>query len=146
MSSWLGIDHGTKRIGVAVGDTTSRIATPLEVIPASPATAALERIGELARKYRAEGLVVGLPINMDGTEGPQAAQARQMADQIAQTLHLPVRMFDERLSSFQADQHLAGKLTRGKKKARQDALAAATMLTDFLAAEGRPTVPETDET
>jgi putative Holliday junction resolvase len=133
MGSWLGIDHGSKRIGVAVGDTASGIATPLEVIPAAPVPAVLERIAELARQYRAEGIVVGLPLNMDGSEGPQAAAARQMADQIAQALHLPVRMFDERLSSFQADQHLAGKATRGKKKARQDALAAATMLTDFLA-------------
>jgi putative Holliday junction resolvase len=146
MSSWLGIDHGTKRIGVAVGDTVSHIATPLEVIAATPAPAAMERIGDLARQYRVEGIVVGLPINMDGSEGPQAAQARQMAEQIAQALHLPVRMFDERLSSFQADQHLAGKLTRGKKKSRQDALAAATMLSDFLTAEGRTTAPGNDKT
>ncbi|MCJ7543784.1 MAG: Holliday junction resolvase RuvX [Phycisphaerae bacterium] len=145
MSSWLGIDHGAKRIGVAVGDTASKIATPLEVIPAAPQEQALRRIGELARQYRGEGIVVGLPVNMDGSEGPQAAAARQMAEQVAAALHLPVRLFDERLSSFAADQALAGHLTRGKKKARQDALAAATMLGDFLAAQGPPTAQETSE-
>jgi putative Holliday junction resolvase len=134
MSSWLGIDHGTKRIGVAVGNTESRIATPLEVIPATPLEQAIQRIGELARQYAVEGIVVGLPINMDGSVGPQAALAREMADRLAQALALPVRLFDERFSSFAADQALAGQLTRKKKKARQDALAAATMLTDFLAA------------
>lgn len=141
MSSWLGIDHGTKRIGVAVGDTASGIATPLEVIPATPVEQALGRIGELARQYRVEGIVVGLPVNMDGSAGPQAAAAREMSEQIAQVLRVPVRLFDERLSSFEADQALAGKLTRRKKKARQDALAAATMLGDFLTAEGQDRVP-----
>ncbi|MGA2265910.1 MAG: Holliday junction resolvase RuvX [Phycisphaerae bacterium] len=136
MSSWLGIDHGTKRLGVAVGDTASGIASPLEVLAAQPAEQAIRRIGELARQYSVAGVVVGLPLNMDGTEGPQAALARQLADQIAQA-GWTVRMFDERLSSFAADQALAGMLTRKKKKARQDAVAAATMLQDFLAAQNR---------
>jgi putative Holliday junction resolvase len=136
MVSWLGIDHGTKRLGVAVGDTASGIASPLEVVSAQPAEQAIRRIGDLARQYGAEGVVVGLPLNMDGSEGPQAALARQLADQIAQA-GLTVRMFDERLSSFAADQALAGMLTRKKKKARQDAVAAAAMLQDFLAAQNR---------
>jgi putative Holliday junction resolvase len=145
MSSWLGIDHGTKRIGVAVGDTATRIATPLEVIAAIPAERAIQRIGELARQYRVEGIVVGLPLNMDGSVGPQAAAAQRMAEQIGRAISLPVKLFDERLSSFEADQALAGKLTRGKKKARQDALAAATMLGDFLIAQGRPPAPKANE-
>lgn len=145
MSCWLGIDHGTKRIGVAVGDTASKIATPLEVLAAAPQERAIERIGELARQYQAEGIVVGLPLNMDGSEGPQAALARRMAGQIAGALGLPVRLFDERLSSFAADQALSGLLTRGKKKARQDAVAAAAMLHDFLAAGCPPTQPNPNQ-
>ena len=118
---------------------------PWRSFPPAPQDQAIERIGELARQYRAEGIVVGLPLNMDGSEGPQAAAARQMAEQIAAALHLPVRLFDERLSSFAADQALAGKLTRAKKKARQDAVAAATMLGDFLAANDAPSVPRPGE-
>jgi putative Holliday junction resolvase len=133
MSSWLGIDHGTKRIGVAVGDAASGIATPVEVVSAKPADAAVARIVQLAREYGVEGMVVGLPINMDGTEGPEAAAARQFAAAIEKAGAAQVHMFDERLSSFAADQLLAGRLTRKKRRARQDAIAAATMLTDFLA-------------
>jgi putative Holliday junction resolvase len=148
MSSWLGIDHGTKRIGVAVGDTVSGIATPLEVIPAQPLDQAIRRIGELARQYAVEGIVVGLPMNMDGSEGSQAALAREIAEQLTEGIGLPVRLFDERLSSFAADQALAGLLTRKGKKARQDALAAATMLQDFLnsaSADGPTTIPQAGE-
>jgi putative holliday junction resolvase len=146
MVFWLGIDHGTKRIGVAGGNTESGIASPIKVIPAEPIVSAIARIVELAHRYRAEGIVVGLPLNMDGSVGPQAALARQMAESLAKASQLDVRLFDERLSSFEADKVLAGgipkrgiprsgspKLTRKRKKARQDAVAAATMLADFFA-------------
>jgi putative Holliday junction resolvase len=141
MSSWIAIDHGTVRIGIAAGNTDSGIASPLEVIPAKPLDAAIARIHELARQYRAVGIVVGLPLNMDGTEGTQAAIAREMAARLAAAGGLDVRLFDERLSSFAADQVLAGMLTRKKKKARQDAVAAAAILQDFLAADGPKTAP-----
>lgn len=133
---WLGIDHGTKRIGVAVGSTAGGIATPVTVIPAAPFSDALARIAELAAEYEAEGIVVGLPLNMDDTEGPQARLARDAARSIAEATGRDVRMWDERLSSFEADQALAGSMTRGKRKARQDAVAAAAMLHDFLSSGG----------
>ncbi|MFA6133941.1 MAG: Holliday junction resolvase RuvX [Phycisphaerae bacterium] len=139
MSSWLAIDHGTVRIGLAAGNTESGIASPLEVIPAVPLDSAIARIRELAAQYRAPGVVVGLPLNMDGSEGPQARLARDMAVALANATGLDVRLFDERLSSFAADQVLAGQLTRKKKKARQDAIAAAAILTDFFAADGPAT-------
>jgi len=132
MGRWLGIDHGTRRIGLAVGNTTDGIATPLTILDAQPHEQALRKILDWARQYQVEGLVVGLPLNMDGTEGPQAALARALADELADQSKQNVQLWDERLSSFQADAFLAGHLTRKKKKARQDALAAAVMLQEFL--------------
>ncbi len=136
MGRWLGIDHGTKRIGIAVGGTGESFASPLEVIPAEPEDQAILRILELAREYNAEGIVVGWPINMDDTEGPQAKLARQMALNLSEATALDVRLYDERLSSFAADEKLAGTLTRKKRRQRQDALAASHILQDFLGTDG----------
>ena len=136
MSRWLGIDHGTRRIGVAAGSTEDGIAGPLEMIPAEPAAAATRRIEELAKDYRVDGVVVGWPLNMDDTEGPQAKLVRRMARELAEATGLDVRLWDERLTSFAADEALAGLFTRKGRKARQDAIAAADMLRHFLIAGG----------
>jgi len=141
MGRWLGIDHGAKRIGVAAGDTADGIASPLEVVPAEPSAAAMSRIAEIAADYQAEGIVVGWPLNMDDTEGPQGRLARAMAERLAAATGRDVRLWDERLSSFAADRALAGVLTRKKKKARQDAVAAAAMLQDFLSSGGPDAAP-----
>jgi putative Holliday junction resolvase len=145
MGRWLGIDHGTKRIGIAAGNTEDGIATPLTVVPAEPLPAAIERIRQLAADYGVEGVVVGWPLNMDDTEGPQGVLARQMACRLAEETALDVRLWDERLSSFAADEALAGVYTRKQKKARQDAVAAASMLRDFLAAGGAASAPRPHE-
>jgi len=141
MGCWLGIDHGTVRIGIAVGDTTSGIASPLTVIPADPSDNVIREIIRLAGEYHAVGLVVGWPLNMDDTEGPQGVLARRMARDLAEATGMDVRMWDERLSSFTADQALAGHLTRKKRRARQDAIAAATFLQDFLSSGGPDAAP-----
>ena len=145
MARWLGLDHGTKRIGLAVGETTTGIATPLEVISAKPFHEVIRRILDLAEQYGAGGIVVGWPLNMDDTEGDQARLARRIARDIAHGTHLAVRIWDERLSSFAADKALAGYLTRKQKKARQDAVAAASMLADFLACDGPTKAPSPEE-
>ena len=85
--------------------------------------------------------MVGWPLNMDGTEGPQGRLAREMAADLARRTGLDVRLFDERLTSFAADKALAGTYTRKQKKARQDAVAAAALLGDFLAADGPAVAP-----
>jgi len=139
MGRWLGIDHGTRRWGIAVGNTEDGIATPVAVLAAAPASAALEQIARLVAEYHAEGIVVGWPLNMDDSEGPQGKLARSMARQLAETTRLDVRLWDERLSSFAADKALAGTLTRKKRRARQDAVAASLMLQDFLARGGPQT-------
>ena len=145
MSNWLAVDHGTVRIGVAVGNTGVGIASPVEVVDARNAGRAIERICELAREYAADGIVVGWPLNMDDSEGPQAKLARELAGQLASATGLDVRMWDERLSSFTADQALAGQFTRKKKRARQDAVAAAAILQDFLSRGGQDAAPRIDE-
>lgn len=136
MGRWLGIDHGSKRIGVAAGTTEDQIASPLTMIQTGPGVDVAGRIRQLALEYDVVGIVVGFPLNMDDSEGPQAKLARQMAAELAEATGFDVRLWDERLSSFAADQLLAGKFTRKQKKARQDAVAAASMLADFLASSG----------
>ena len=138
MTCWLGIDHGTRRIGLAVGHTESGIAAPLAVIAAEPFDHAIHAIRRAASDHHADALVVGLPLNMDDTEGPQARLARAAGERIACALGLPVRFADERLSSFAADAALAGKYTRKQRKARQDAVAAADMLQTFLDTDPAP--------
>jgi putative Holliday junction resolvase len=141
MSRWLAVDLGAKRIGLAVGNTSDRIASPLEVIAAEPARAAIAAIAAAGADYSAQGIVVGWPLNTDGTEGPQGAEARRMAVELARATGLDVRLWDERLSSFAADELLAGRYTRKKKQQRQDAIAAATFLSDFLSQDGPATAP-----
>lgn len=145
MTRWICIDHGTARIGIAAGNSSTGIASPLSVIPARPLAVALKEILRVAQEYGAQGIVVGWPLNMDDTEGPQGKITRVMAAQLAAATGLDVRMWDERLSSFQADQSLRGHLTRKKKKARQDAIAAATILQDFFANGGPASAPRPDE-
>ena len=145
MTRWLGIDHGTRRIGVAVGSVAEAIASPVAVVGARPLEAAIRRIRQLAEEYGAAGVVVGWPLNMDDTEGPQGVLAREMASSLARSTGLDVRLWDERLSSFAADQALAGTYTRKQKKARQDAVAAAVMLRHFLTADGPRAAPRPDE-
>ena len=145
MGRWLGVDPGTVRIGLALGNTGDGIASPLQVIPAEPRQSLPERIDAVAEEYGVAGLVVGWPLNMDDSEGPQALHARQLARELADATGRDVRMWDERLSSFTADQALAGLLTRKKRKALQDAIAAATFLQDFLSCGGPDAAPRPDE-
>ena len=138
---WMAIDHGSKRIGVAVGDSGAGIASPIEVLPAAPADRALRRLKDLVAEYQVTGLVVGWPLNMDDSEGPQGQLARAMASQLAHATPKPVLLWDERLSSFVADKALAGHLTRMKRRSRQDAIAAAAILQDFFD-QGGPDSPK----
>jgi len=146
MARWLSIDHGRRRIGVAVGSTDDGVVSPLAVLPAEPAGKVPEAISALVEKYGVKGVVVGWPLNMDDTEGPQALQAREFAKQLIRTTGLDVRLWDERLSSFAADQVLAGAMTRKKKKARQDAVAAAAILEDFIRRDGPASAVRPDQT
>lgn len=120
-------------MGIALSEPGG-IVSPLVVLDARPTAAENARaILELTQDYPVDGIVVGFPLNMDGTEGPQAKLSRTLADAITQAGGPPVYLHDERLTSHAVDAQLAGRdLTRKKKKARQDALAAAVMLRSFL--------------
>jgi putative Holliday junction resolvase len=145
MTRWLGIDHGTRRMGMAVADSLTAIASPLSQLPAQPLEQCLRQILVAAADYSADGIVVGWPLNDDGSEGPQANLARQFALQLAGRTTLPVRLWDEHLSSFAADQKLRGLYTRKQKKQRHDSLAAAAFLEDFLRVGGPFSAPLAQE-
>ncbi len=140
---YLCIDLGDKRTGLAMGDSITRLATPLIVVEMPreqeggaallrALTAQIEHHVGVASKFE---LVCGLPINIDGTEGPRAKLTRAFAQRLAAQLNRPLHFQDERLTSDAADRSLAGKgLTRKEKKSRADAVAAAVILQDFLSA------------
>lgn len=137
---YVGVDLGSKRIGLAISDANCRIVSPLSVIETPPnleqtALAILDVVAE----YEAGGVVIGLPLNMDGTEGPQARFSKQLAEairkaaRIAGAPSLEIHLHDERLTSHAADRRLQDReLTHKKKKARQDAVAAQILLESFL--------------
>lgn len=138
---YLAIDIGDKRTGLAVGDDETRVVSPLDVVEVPTA----ERAGEawldaIARAIADQfgphahaELVVGLPLNMDGTEGPRARIVRALAALLVERTKRVVRFQDERLTSVDADWSMAQSgMTHKQKKQRRDALAAAIILRDFL--------------
>ncbi len=135
---YLAIDLGDKRTGVAIGDDQTGIVTPHDVVNTASAD---ERLVQLKRLINEEGpdvLVVGLPLNMDGTAGPQADKCKAFAQQLGEATSIPVHLHDERLTSAEADEHMAmSGLTHKQKKARRDALAAAVILRSFFQAMDR---------
>ena len=133
---YLGIDYGTRRIGVALSDASGAIATPLCVLDRGGSDErAVEEIARLVGVHQVAAIVVGLALNMDGSEGPQGTACRSFARMLQQRLNLPVHLFDERLSSDEADRRLRQRpLSRGKRSKRQDAVAAQIILQDFLEA------------
>lgn len=131
---YLGVDLGSKRIGLALSEPVAGIVSPLRVIPAraTPQENARAILGVLD-EYTVDAIVIGLPLNMDDTEGPQARLSRQVAEAIHQAGGPPVYLHDERLTSHAADRRLLDRgLTRKQKKARQDAVAAQILLQSFL--------------
>jgi putative Holliday junction resolvase len=131
---YMGIDLGEKRTGLAVGSDVTGIVSPVDVITTTHSGELMRQIAAAIAEHGVDELVIGLPLNMDGSEGDPAKKARALKGFLEQRHGIPVSLQDERLSSFEADAQMAGRgLTRGKKKALRDALAAATILRDFLA-------------
>ena len=140
MSRWLGVDYGKRRIGLALSDPGERIASPLATLAACGTVAGdAQLILRQAQEYEAPGIVVGLPLNMDGTAGPQAELSRGIADEIRRQGGQSVELWDERLSSYQADQIMqSAGLRPSRQRSQRDALAAQVILQSFLDAR-RPT-------
>ena len=141
----LALDHGTKRVGVALSDEMATIAQPVEFIPAQPVAKCLERIKEIAGGRGVGEIIVGLPRNMNGTYGPSAESARAFAVNLREFVGLPVKTWDERLTSVQANRFLieAG-VSRSQRKTKVDQSAAAILLQSYL--DARAVVRENPET
>ena len=134
----LGLDYGTKRIGVAVSTQEQNIASPLENYTRRNEREDAEFLSRIARDYRAVGVVVGLPVHMSGDEGAKAQEARAFGNWVAQVLKLPVVFWDERFSSAMAELYLQhAEISRKKQQHRLDKVAAQVMLQSFLDAEDR---------
>jgi putative Holliday junction resolvase len=130
----MAIDHGVKRIGLAVGDTETNLAAPVLGVPGSGSPQQDARsVLAAAKEYGADAFVLGLPLNMDDSEGPQARIVREFGDALERLSGLHVHYFDERLSSETAREMLMpAELTRKKRKARLDGIAAQAILQEFL--------------
>jgi putative Holliday junction resolvase len=129
----IGLDLGTKTIGVAASDPDRRLATPVETIARKRFSLDAERLFELAGERVAAGFVLGLPINMDGTEGPRAQSTRAFARNLAKLTKLPIALWDERLSTAAVERALiAADASRTKRKAVIDQHAAAYILQGAL--------------
>lgn len=129
----MAVDLGKARTGIALCDKTELLASPLTQINEYNREKLLDKISDLAKEKRAELLVVGLPKNMDGSEGESARNARNFADELAEKTGLPVEMQDERGTTITAHNYLNATDTRGKKrKSVVDAVAATIILEDYL--------------
>ena len=129
----LALDHGTKRIGVAVSDETRTIAQPLEFIPAEPFADFLARLRQLIREKEIGLILVGLPRNMDGSYGPAALKVQEFVAALKGVVAVPIKTWDERLTSAQANRVLIqGNVRRDKRKEKVDAMAAAILLQSYL--------------
>jgi putative Holliday junction resolvase len=130
----LGIDYGNRRTGVALGDTETRLALPFEMFEGLPDPQLAEALGQLIRREAVDAVVIGLPLNADGTPSAQSRITERFILRLIQTLgtEVPVHRASEYLSTHGAEGKLAGHYTRDQKRQRVDALAAAGILQDWL--------------
>ena len=134
----LGIDFGERRIGVAVSDELGVAARPLPVIERTSRAQDVARIGEIASHRKAHMIVIGLPLNMDGSAGPAARRAQRFAGLLRRELGMQVDVWDERLTTAEAERAL---IAAGERRARRrevrDGVAAALILQSYLDAHRR---------
>lgn len=129
----LGLDVGTKTVGLALSDVMRQIATPLETIRRTKFTADAARLLQLATEHGVGGLVIGLPVNLDGTQGPRAQSTRAFTRNLAGLTDLPMAFWDERLSTAAAERVLLEADTSRKRRAELiDKMAAAYILQGAL--------------
>jgi putative Holliday junction resolvase len=132
------VDIGAVRVGIALSDPTGTICTPLMTLDAAGAPNDQQRIADLADEYDAEVIVVGLPINMDGSSGPAARAAQAFCRLLRSLTDLPVVTYDERLTSHEAESRLrAAGVQPSRDKGRIDSAAAALILESYLARQNR---------
>lgn len=129
----IGLDLGTKTIGIAASDPACRMAMPVETLKRSKFTADSERLMQIVSERKAGGFVLGLPKNMDGSEGPRAQSARAFARNLVARIGLPVLLWDERLSTVAAERTLLeADTSRARRREVIDKMAAAFILQGAL--------------
>jgi putative Holliday junction resolvase len=129
----LGVDLGTKTIGLALSDVERRIATPLETLKRTKFTPDAEAIRRVVERFGVGGLVVGLPLNMDGTEGPRSQATRAFVRNLKPLIKIPVAFWDERLSTMAVTRTLIdADASRARRGALVDKMAAAYILQGAL--------------
>lgn len=140
MARLMGLDLGTKTIGIALSDLSRIVATPLDTIKRKKFTEDARRLLDLATEHEVAGIVIGLPLNLDGTEGPRAQSARAFVRNLSKLTNLPLVLWDERLSTVAAERTLLEADTSRKRRAEViDKMAAAYILQgalDRLVAKG----------
>jgi putative Holliday junction resolvase len=132
----MGLDVGSKTVGVAISDTLGFTAQGVEIIQIDEEAGefGFERLGELVKQYNVDKFVVGLPKNMNNTEGPRVEASKAYGDQIKELFNIPVDYQDERLTTVQAERMLVEQadVSRGKRKKVIDKLAAQLILQNYL--------------
>ena len=129
----LGIDPGTKNIGLAISDVSKTIATPLDVLTNVKYKNLVNYIKNIQHENGLSGIVIGYPVNMDGTVGPKAQSSNSLAYNLFKDINLPILLWDERLSTSAVEKMLIhADITREKRKKNIDKLAAGYILQGFL--------------
>ena len=129
----LGVDLGSKTIGLAVSDPSLKIASPIATLKRSKLSSNAIEFSNIIKDYQIGGIIVGLPINMDGTEGPRVQATRDWSLDLARILSIPVAFWDERLSTVAVERMmLTADMTRNKRAAKIDQAAAAYILQGAL--------------
>lgn len=129
----LALDHGTVRIGLAVSDEMKLFAQPLDYLPAEPFAEFVQRLKAIVKDKEVDLIVVGMPRNMDGSYGPAAQRVREFVIALKEAIPMPIRTWDERLTSVTANRLLSEGNVRGeKRKEKVDKVAAAVLLQSYL--------------
>jgi putative Holliday junction resolvase len=129
----LALDHGTKRIGIAISDELKMIAQPLEFSPAEPFLEFVTRLKEIIREKEVELILIGMPRNMDGSYGPAALKVQEFIAVLKDMVAIPIQTWDERLTSAQAQRFLIqGGVRRQERKEKVDKMAASILLQSYL--------------
>ncbi len=133
----LGVDFGTVRVGLAVSDPDRILASPFDTYTRQNADADAAYFQRIVKAEQTVGLVIGLPISLNDTEGPKAKEARAFAEWLAEVTSLPVAFVDERFtSSIAEDALIAGGVKRDKRKGKRDRIAAVLILQGYLDSPG----------
>lgn len=135
MTRLLALDLGERRIGVAISDPTRTLARPFMTISRASRQEDVDAIGALVVEHSISHIVVGLPLSLDGTEGPQARSIRRYAEFLSAELLVPIDYCDERYSTVEAGEILRSKAGRKKDRGEIDAMAAAVILQAYLDAQ-----------